>query len=132
MPDGNGTILVVEDDSLVHNYVVTQLRGLGYRTLSANDAGEALAIVDSGESIDLLFTDLVMPGPINGRRLAIEARKRRPSLKVLYTSGYAETALIHDGRLDADAMLLAKPYRKIELAKMIRAALAPDPIQHRD
>ncbi len=100
--------------------------------LSADNAGEALAIVDSGESIDLLFTDLVMPGPINGRRLAIEARKRRPSLKVLYTSGYAETALIHDGRLDADAMLLAKPYRKIELAKMIRAALAPDPIQHRD
>lgn len=129
---GNGTILVVEDDTLVHNYVVIQLRGLGYRTLSANDASEALAIVDSGESIDLLFTDLVMPGPINGRRLAIEASKRRPSLKVLYTSGYAESALIHDGRLDADAMLLAKPYRKIELAKMIRAALAPDAIQDRD
>jgi CheY-like chemotaxis protein len=129
---GNCTILIVEDDTLVHNYVVTQLRGLGYRTLSASNAGEALAIVDSGESIDLLFTDLVMPGPINGRRLAIEASKRRPSLKVLYTSGYAENALIHDGRLDADALLLAKPYRKIELAKMIRAALAPDSIQDRD
>jgi CheY-like chemotaxis protein len=129
---GNGTILVVEDDALVHNYVVAQLRGLGYRTLSASNASEALAIVDSGESIDLLFTDLVMPGPINGQRLAIEARIRRPSLKVLYTSGYAEIALIHDGRPDADALLLAKPYRKIELAKMIRAALAPDIIQNHD
>jgi CheY-like chemotaxis protein len=129
---GNGTILIVEDDILVHNYVVTQLRDLGYRTLSASNASEALAIVDSGESIDLLFTDLVMPGPINGRRLAVEARKRRPSLKVLYTSGYAENARIHDERLDADALLLAKPYRKIELAKMIRAALAPDAIQDRD
>ena len=116
----------------MHSCVVTQLRGLGYRTLSARNAGEALAIVDSGESIDLLFTDLVMPGPISGRQLAVEASKRRPSLKVLYTSGYAESALIHDGRLDADAMLLAKPYRKIELAKMIRAALAPDAIQDRD
>jgi CheY-like chemotaxis protein len=129
---GNGTILIVEDDTLVHNYVVTQLRGLGYRTLSASNASEALAIVDSGESIDLLFTDLVMPGPISGRRLAIEASKRRPSLKVLYTSGYAENALIHDGHLDVDALLLAKPYRKIELAKMVRAALAPDAIQDRD
>ena len=129
---GNGTILIVEDDTLVHNYVVTQLRGLGYRTLSASNAGEALAIVDSSESIDLLFTDLVMPGPINGRRLAIEARNRRPSLKVLYTSGYAESARVDDGRLDADALLLAKPYRRIELAKMIRAALAPDAIPDRD
>ena len=129
---GNDTILIVEDDALLHNHVVAQLRGLGYRTLSASNAVEALAIVDSGESIDLLFTDLVMPGPINGSRLAIEASKRRPSLKVLYTSGYAETVLIHDGRLDADALLLAKPYRRIELAKMIRAALAPDRIDDRD
>lgn len=129
---GNGTILIVEDDTLVHNYVVTQLRGLGYRTLSASNASEALAIVDSGESIDLLFTDLVMPGPIDGRRLAIEASNRRPSLKVLYTSGYDENARIHDGRLDADALLLAKPYRKADLARMIRAALAPDAIQNRD
>ena len=131
-PTGNSTILIVEDDALVHNYVVTQLRGLGYRTLSASNASEALAIVDSSESIDLLFTDLVMPGPINGRRLAIEARNRRPSLKVLYTSGYAESARVDDGRLDADALLLAKPYRRIELAKMIRAALAPDAIPDRD
>jgi CheY-like chemotaxis protein len=108
------------------------VQGLGYRTLSASNAGEALAIFDSGEGIDLLFTDAVMPGSINGRRLAVEARNRRPSLKVLYTSGYAENTLIHDGRLDADALLLAKPYCKTDLAKMIRAALAPDPIQNRD
>jgi CheY-like chemotaxis protein len=126
---GNGgTILIVEDDTLVRSCVVIQVQGLGYRTLSASNAGEALAILDSGESIDLLFTDLVMPGPINGRRLAIEARNRRPLLKVLYTSGYVENALIHDGCLDADALLLAKPYRKTDLANMIRAALAPDAI----
>ena len=101
----------------MHNYVVTQLRGLGCRTLSAGDAREGLAIVDSGESIDLLFTVRVMPGPINGRRLTIEANSRRPSLKVLYMSGHAEDALIRDGHLDADAMLLTNPYRKIELAK---------------
>lgn len=116
----------------MRNYVVTQVQGLGYRTLCAGNAGEALAIFDSGESIDLLFIDVVMPGSINGRRLAVKARKRRPSLKVLFTSGYAENALIHDGRLDADALLLAKPYRKIELAKMIGAALAPDTIQNHD
>ena len=95
-------------------------------------AGGGLLGLHQQRLIDLLFTDLVMPGPINGRRLAIEASKRRPSLKVLYASGYAENAPIHDGRLDADAMLLAKPYRKIEQAKTIRAALAPDLIQDRD
>ena len=129
---GNGTIPIVEDDTLVRNYVVAQVQGLGYRTLCASNASEALAIFDSGESIDLLFADVVLPGSINGRRLAIEARNRRPSLKVLYTSGYAENALIHDGCLDADALLLAKPCRKTDLAKMIRVALAPDTIQNRN
>jgi CheY-like chemotaxis protein len=121
---GHAAILIVEDDILVRNYVVAQVQSLGYRTLAASNAGEALAIFDSGASVDLLFTDIVMPGAINGRRLAIEARNRRPSIKVLYTSGYAEIALKHDGRFDADAFLLAKPYRKADLAKMIRAALA--------
>jgi hypothetical protein len=65
-----------------------------------------------------------MPGSINGRQLGIEALVRKPSLKVLYTSGYSECAMVHDGYLDASVLLLAKPYRKIELAKMIRVALA--------
>jgi CheY-like chemotaxis protein len=120
---GNAAILIVEDDMLVRSCVVAQVQSLGYRTLAVGNADEALAIFDSGAAIDLLFTDIIMPGSTNGRRLAIEARSRRPTLKVLYTSGYAQTALIQDGRLDTGALLLAKPYRKADLAKMIRAAL---------
>jgi CheY-like chemotaxis protein len=120
---GDEAILVVEDDPLVRKYVVSQVRSLGYRTISAGDASEALRIIDNGEQIDLLFTDVVMPGPISGRQLAIAALNRRPGLRVLYTSGYAKNALVQDERLDADVLLLAKPYRKAELAKMIRTAL---------
>ena len=121
---GNEAILIVEDDLLARQYVVTVLQNFGYRTLAAGNAGEALAMIDEGEEIDLLFTDVVMSGSINGWQLAIEALNRRPSLKVLYTSGYAESALVHDRRLDGGALLLAKPYRRIDLAKMIRTALA--------
>jgi CheY-like chemotaxis protein len=121
---GGEAILIVENDGLVRQYVVTVLQNLGYRTLAAGNAGEALAMIDAGEEFDLLFTDVVMPGSINGWQLAIAALNRRPSLKVLYTSGYAESALIHDRGLGGGAPLLAKPYRKIDLAKMIRTALA--------
>jgi len=82
------------------------------------------ACVDTNEGIDLLLTDVMMPGSINGRQLAVEALNRRPSLKVLYTSGYSENAMIHDGYLDPGVLLLAKPYRKVDLARMIRVALA--------
>jgi CheY-like chemotaxis protein len=121
---GSEAILIVEDDIMVRQYVVAQIQSLGYRTLDVGDAGEALAVIDRGEEIDLLFTDVVMPGSINGWQLAIEALNRRPSLKLLFTSGYAQRALVADRRLDPGALLLAKPYRKIDLAKMIRAALA--------
>jgi len=121
---GDEAVLIVEDDVLVRKYVVTQVQSLGYRTLAASNASEALTIIDEGEQIDLLFTDVVMPGPINGRQLAIEALNRRPSLKVLYTSGYTKNAMIHHGHLDTEVLLLAKPYRKADLAKMIRTALA--------
>jgi CheY-like chemotaxis protein len=125
-PDAGGdeAILIVEDDDLVRKYVVTQVQSLGYRTFAVASGSEALTVIDHGEPIDLLFTDVMMPGLINGRQLAIEALNRRPSLKVLYTSGYAKNAMIQDGRLDADVLLLAKPYRKSDLARMIRAALA--------
>ena len=83
-----------------------------------------MTIIDAREKIDLLLTDVMMPGSINGRQLAIEALNRRPSLKVLYTSGYAENAMIEDGHLGGGELLLAKPYRKADLARMIRAALA--------
>jgi CheY-like chemotaxis protein len=120
---GDEAILIVEDDVLVRKYVVTQVQSLGYRTLAAGNAIEALTIIDR-ENVDLLFTDVVMPGSIDGWQLAIEAVNRRPSLKVLYTSGYAKDVMVRDGRLDTGVLLLAKPYRRIDLAKMIRSALA--------
>src|ERR1700744_952815 len=120
---GHETILVVEDDRLVRDYVLTQLRSLGYVTLEAANAMEARAIVDAGHAFDLLFTDMIMPGAINGRQLANELQKIKPGLKVLFTSGYTENAIIHHGRLDSGVLLLAKPYRKSELAVMIRTAL---------
>jgi CheY-like chemotaxis protein len=114
---------VVEDDELVRAYVNAQLQGLGYTTLSAANGAEALAIADGGAAFDLLFTDVIMPGPFNGRQLAAEMTQRRPSLKVLFTSGYTENAIIHHGRLDSGVLLLAKPYRKLDLARMLRVAL---------
>jgi PAS domain S-box-containing protein len=120
---GNETILVVEDDELVRAYVSTQLQGLGYTTLTAANGTEALAIADRGAAFDLLFTDVIMPGPFNGRQLAAEMLQRRPQLKVLFTSGYTENAIIHHGRLDSGVLLLAKPYRKLDLARMLRVAL---------
>jgi PAS domain S-box-containing protein len=120
---GHEAILVVEDDSMVRRYVVTQIENLGYTTLEAANAAEALKIIDTAQ-IDLLFTDVIMPGTMNGRQLVEEALKRKPSLKVLYTSGYTENAIVHHGRLDSGVLLLAKPYRKSELARMLRLALA--------
>ena len=107
----------------MRKYVVTQVRSLGYQTLAASNASEALAIIDAGEKIDLLFTDVMMPGSINGRQLALEALKRRPLLKILYTSGYSEDTMSPDNGFDAGAPLLPKPYRKLDLANMIRSAL---------
>lgn len=115
---------MIEDDDLVRNYVVAQLRSLDYRTCAARNASEALAIIDGDLELDVLFTDVIMSGSMNGRELADEALRRRPSLKVLFTSGYTENAIIHHGRLDPGVLLLAKPYRKSELARMVRKALA--------
>jgi PAS domain S-box-containing protein len=120
---GHETILVVEDDKLVRDYVLAQLHSLGYVTLDAANAAEALAIVNAGHEFDLLFTDVIMPG-LNGRQLADAVSKARPALKVLFTSGYTENAIIHHGRLDEGVLLLAKPYRKSDMAIMIRKALA--------
>jgi signal transduction histidine kinase/ActR/RegA family two-component response regulator len=121
---GDETILVVEDDNLVRTFVLAQIRSLGYLTLEAVNAAEALVVIDSPQKIDLLFTDMIMPGSMNGRQLADAALQRRDSLKVLFTSGYSNEAIIHHGHLDAGVLLLAKPYRKSDLAHMIRAALA--------
>ena len=120
---GNETILVVEDDPLVRDFVVAQLRSLGYKTIAAADGLEALAHVERGLDFDLLFTDVIMPGGMNGRELSDEVAKRCPRTKFLYTSGYTDNAIIHHGRLKEGVLLLTKPYRKLQLARMVRVAL---------
>jgi CheY-like chemotaxis protein len=120
---GSERILVVEDDALVREQVSAQLESLGYAIRTAPDAIEALEVLESGAAFDLLFTDVILPRGMTGRQLVDEAVKRRPSLKVLYTSGYSENAVVHHGRLDPGVLLLAKPYRKEDLARMIRRAL---------
>src|SRR6266700_6431179 len=121
---GDESILIVEDDALVREYVVTQVSRFGFHTLAASNAAEALAIINGPERIDLLFTDVIIPGGMNGRQVATEALKLRPGLKILYTSGYTENAIVHHGRLDAGVLLLPKPYLSSDLARMIRTALA--------
>jgi len=120
---GSETILVVEDDPLVRNFVVAQLHSLGYRTIAAADSRAAMALFENGEPFDLLFTDVILSGGMTGRQLAEAVAKRRPGLKVLYTSGYTDNSIVHHGRLDQGVLLLTKPYRKTQLAQMIRQAL---------
>ncbi len=120
---GQETVLVVEDDALVRNFVTGQLKSLGYTTLVAANAAEALSLINRGATLDLLFTDVVMPGTMNGRQLAEEVVKRLPTVKVMFTSGYTQNAIVHHGRLDPDIILLPKPYRKSDLARLVRVAL---------
>jgi PAS domain S-box-containing protein len=128
---GSETVLIVEDDPMVRTYVTTCLKNLGYQTLEAADAAEAMAIADRGAKFDLLFTDVIMSGAMNGRQLADEMTRRKRGVKVLFTSGYTENAIVHHGRLDPGVLLLAKPYRNADLAHMIRRALtAAQPAPH--
>lgn len=119
---GREAILLVEDDEMVRTYASGQLAALGYQVMEAPDGNHALDIVRSGVAIDLLFTDVVMPG-MGGRQLVDQARLLRPGLKVLYTSGYTENAIVHHGRLDQGVYLLSKPYRRAVLAIKVREAL---------
>lgn len=120
---GHESILVVEDDPLVREYVLTQLKALGYDVLSAADGKQAMDILESEQSIDLLLTDVVLPEGFNGRKIAEHALKLRPALRVLYTSGYTENSIVHHGRLDKGVLLLSKPYKREELASKVRMAL---------
>jgi PAS domain S-box-containing protein len=124
---GSETILVAEDDAVVRETVVAILRDLGYQVLHAADARAALEIIGSGAAIDLLFTDVVMPGGMKGAELARRARERLPALVVLFTSGYTEDSIVHDGRLDAGVHLLSKPYTREALARKLRQVLAQRP-----
>jgi PAS domain S-box-containing protein len=124
---GTEKILLVEDDELVRHHAERQLIALGYLVTTAVNGPAALETIKLRADIDLLFTDVVMPGGMNGPILADQALKLRPHLKVLYTSGYTENAMVHLGRLDNGTLLLTKPYSRIELAQKVRAALAAHP-----
>jgi signal transduction histidine kinase len=116
-------VLAVEDDEDVLNSTLSLLRELGYSVLIARNGPEALALLKASERIDVLFTDVVLPQGMNGRTLSIEAAALRPALPVLFTTGYARNAIIHNGQLDSDVHFLAKPYTQRELAQKLRAVL---------
>ncbi|WP_348532457.1 PAS domain S-box protein [Rhizobium sp. 18065] len=121
---GSETILIAEDDEAVRATAVELLTDLGYKILSAKDASAALSILESGAHVDLLFTDVVMPGPLKSPELASIARERDPALAVLFTSGYTENSIVHGGRLDPGVELLSKPYTREAMARKIRHVLA--------
>jgi PAS domain S-box-containing protein len=118
------TVLIVEDDDDVRGYSAEILRGLGYRVLEASEGHSALRMIDAEPEIHLLFTDVGLPGGLNGRQLADEARRRRPDLKVLFTTGYARNAIVHQGRLDPGVELLVKPFTAQALGAKVRRLLA--------
>jgi PAS domain S-box-containing protein len=120
---GAESILLVEDDDALRAYGLELLNDLGYNVLAAANAAGALEIIDRGHKIDLLFTDVVMPGGMNGRELADEAVRRRPGLKVLFTTGYTRNAIVHQGRLDPGLQMIGKPFTYQELGTRIRAIL---------
>jgi signal transduction histidine kinase len=119
---GSETILVVEDDEALRSYTIDILNELGYRVLEAQDGRSALQVLGSNH-VDLLFTDVVMPGGMNGRELADQALQDRPDLRVLFTTGYTRNAIVHHGRLDADVNLIGKPFTFDELSAKVRALL---------
>jgi len=120
---GQETILIVEDDATVRRFVASQIESLGYRTLTAAGAAEALAMVEGGIQFDLLFTDMMMPGPMNGIQLAEEVARRRANLRVLFTTGYADNAKDLFRQINIGRRVIAKPYRRSKLSAMIRGVL---------
>ena len=126
VPEGSReeTILVCEDDDDVRAYTVEVLRELGYRVLEAHDGPSALRLLERQEGkVDLLFTDVVLPGGMTGAVVAQEARALRPELKVLFTTGYARNAIVHHGRLDPGVELITKPFAYADLAARVRDML---------
>jgi signal transduction histidine kinase/ActR/RegA family two-component response regulator len=126
LPTGTETILLVEDDEMVRAHVQRMLEGLGYQVLAAPDGPRALSIIEQGYVIDLLLTDVVMPGGLTGKLLAEASVHRRPGLKVIFMSGYTENAIVHHGRLDPGVHLLKKPFRQRDLAEKLRTVLDGD------
>jgi len=122
-PDGTETVLVVEDDAQVNKLAVEALQERGYQVLSASDGAAALRLIESAPQIDLLLTDVVLPGGMNGRELTEAVRRKRNGIKVLYMTGYTRNAIIHHGRLDLDIDLLTKPFTADALTRKIRRVL---------
>jgi len=123
MRGGSETILVVDDDELVRTVAKSLLsNSLGYRVHVMSDAQSALDFLLSGEQVDMVFTDVMMPG-MNGKEFARRIRAKWPTMKILFTSGFTENSIAHDGKLDAGFNLLPKPYPLIELARKIREVL---------
>ena len=118
---GTETILIVEDDDALRAYSVEILSELGYEVVEAKNGAVALEVLGRSE-IDLLFTDVVLPGGMNGRQLADEVMRRRPGLKVLFTTGYTRNAIVH-GQLDAGVQMIGKPFSFRELGAMVRELL---------
>ena len=123
LADGDELILVVEDDEALRRYTVQTLGDLGYQVIEAGDGRSALDVLAQRGDIMLLFTDIVMPGGINGRQLAEQAVKMRPGLKVLFTTGYSRNAIVHHGRVDPGVNLIGKPFSFQELSTKIRSVL---------
>jgi CheY-like chemotaxis protein len=124
LPTGTETILLVEDDPLVRASASGQLAVLGYRVVAAEDARDAIEMIEHGCAPDLLFTDVIMPGGMNGRELAEHLQRRHPGLKVLYTSGHAHGAVTGEPAAAAQVRhVLSKPYRRHDLATKVREVL---------
>jgi CheY-like chemotaxis protein len=123
MHGGDETILLVEDHEDLRTYSKDVLTDLGYRVVEASDGADALRRLAEDPSIHLLFTDVVLPGGMDGRRLADEASRRRPGLKVLFTTGYTRNAIVHNGKLDPAVELLTKPFTADALGSRVRALL---------
>jgi CheY-like chemotaxis protein len=117
------TIMVVEDSDGVREYACAALGELGYKTIEAANAADALRLAEDGARIDLLFTDVVLPGGVSGRQLSNSMLKLRPDLPVLFTTGYTRNAIVHHGRLDPDVQLLNKPYTQQDLLRKVRELL---------
>jgi CheY-like chemotaxis protein len=123
LPRGHETILVVEDEAAVRSFTIKSLRHLGYTILEASNGPEAICLArDFGGTIDLLLTDMIMP-QMSGKNVADEVQILRPAIKVLFSSGYTEGMIVHDGVLDSDVFFLQKPYTSATLAHMVRKVL---------
>jgi len=124
---GDETVLVCEDDDKVRAYTVDVLKELGYRVMEADNGAAALqALETASEPIDLLFTDVILPGGMTGADIAQQARAQQPGLRILFATGYARNAIIHHGRLDPGVELLTKPFTYAELAAKVRDMLDRD------